>query len=611
MPFLPLPSPHPANYYLLFYLAGFAVAGFLLVREGYIRHYPWRLWLPLVAATLLSLILGTRLIAGSSADWQHLLTHAEWTGPDTRSILGGLLGATLALAALRRLLGFGRHVYDAFALPFLVGLAVQGIGCLLTGCCFGTAAPESFGVCYAPGTLPFLTQVAQGKLAATAALSLPIHAAQVYQIILCLLIAGLLRLPRCRAQAPGQQFIQALLLYAAGRFGLEFLRDAAGDVVGSTTWHGLKQVQWLLLVVVIALTAVTIWRSQFKVREREQLLAQPSSWRPRLLLGLLLLATALLGPSWLTGPEQLVVKSLLLACLLLEAASWLRGLAGQVPQLAMLPTLLGFSVLLFTNQAPAPEPRHYTTVSVAGMAGTSEQYLGYPNGCSGSSLPPIKYQQQFKVGSIGIARTIFSGARTFTFGADLSIGRSNFRLQQDDMDIISSLNGSNFRPFQRGYASLYSISPYVELNNRKHIRFGVGAHIGNVAYDYGYEPGKVSPFRFQSLFEVGWLRTIYFHSSINYGLQGLGNGFTTLGLGTGAGQERLRVVGGIAFPNSQYNADFLAREEGELLPFLQASIPIGQRWTLEPFATTNFGSIQDFRLRTSFRLPTRASATKE
>jgi prolipoprotein diacylglyceryltransferase len=605
MPSLVLPSS--PDYYLIFYVAGFAVAGILLTREAYVRQYAWRRWLPLLAGTMLCLILSTRLVAGSGTDWQHLLIHGEWTGPDSRSILGGMLGATLALALLRRVLGFGRDVYDAFALPLFIGLAFQGVGCLLTGCCFGIPTASSVGVCYAPHTLPFLTQVAQGMLPTNAAHSLPVHPAQFYQILLCLLIAGILGLSRRRQPAPGQQFLLAILLYAAGRFGLEFVRDSAGDVLGSPLWHDLKQVQWFLLLAVSSL--VGLWLYRGRSIYQPSIPALLGHWRPRLVLGGLLLITALLSTSWLTVPEQVVVKSLLLASLVLEAGLWLRGQSGRSPQLVGLPVLLGGVLLLLTSQAPAPNSRRYTTISAGGLAGTSEQYFGYPYGCSGTQRPTSTYRQQFAMGTVGVARTWpLMRASTVTVGANVGVGRSNFRPQQDTIYVGNYSSNFDYKPFERGHAQLLSFSPYIEVAHPKYVRIGLGFHLGDVAYDYVYKPGIASHTRMQFLTEVGLLNIAYVHTSINYGLQGLGNGFSTLGLGTGAGTERFRLVGGVAIANSENNAGLFDRTDGHAFPFLQAQIPVGEHWTLEPFAATNFSNIQSFQLQANFRLPSRAPA---
>ncbi len=139
-------SPDPAvPWYGVFYLAGFGVAGALLLQARARLGVPWRPWLLLIAGTVLALVLGTRLGAGATGG---------------RSVLTGLLVAVPVLAGLRRLLGLNRHAADAFAGPLLLGLAVQNVGCLLAGCCFGHVA--GWGVCYGPDTAVFNWQVVAG-----------------------------------------------------------------------------------------------------------------------------------------------------------------------------------------------------------------------------------------------------------------------------------------------------------------------------------------------------------------------------------------------------------------------------------------------------------------
>lgn len=123
--------PAPAHdYYAGFYVAGFAVAGALLLRAGHRRGYARLPWLLLVTGASLLLIIGTKVAALPAAAWWAGLLGSAAEG---RSILGGLVGVALGVAGLRRALGFGRDAYDAFAGPLLLGLAVQGGGCLLTG----------------------------------------------------------------------------------------------------------------------------------------------------------------------------------------------------------------------------------------------------------------------------------------------------------------------------------------------------------------------------------------------------------------------------------------------------------------------------------------------
>ncbi|UOQ50831.1 prolipoprotein diacylglyceryl transferase [Hymenobacter cellulosivorans] len=614
-----LPSPLAHDYYSLFYLLGFAVAGALLVWEGWRRQYPLRPWLLVVAGSSLLLIVGTKLITLSGPDWQHLWQHGLSQSQGQRSVLGGLVGATLALAGLRRWLGFGRGIFDAFALPFIIGLAVQGVGCLLTGCCFGTAAPEHlpWAVAYAPGTLAFLLQVDQGLLPAGAAHSLALHPAQLYQLLLCLGIAGVLFGTRHRPWPAGVRFLLMLGLYAAGRFGLEFWRAPLGDVVGAGSWHGLKPVQLALLLAAGALLGYCAWvvhRPRAATMPTEVV---PASQPARTLAGAvaLLTLTAALGPQWLALPEQLVVKALLLPVVVLELGLLLLpSLTGRA-QLTLRAGLAALFMLL-TSQVPAPPdsagatPRQaYTTISVGGTVGSSTQFYESPDyGCSGTTYPVSKYRQRYTVGSLGVARTLpVRRNGTLTLGLNASFGRSQFQPLQDTIVLVNGRGDFNTRPFEQGHARLYAFSPYVELAHPRYLRLGLGMHLGDVAYDQVYKPGKLIRSRGQFVFEIGKFSVLYFHSSLNYGLLGLGDGTSTVGIGSGFGQKNFRLAGGWALINSQWSGlDNAHPESKTTLGFIHSSMLLHQRWEIEPVFVTNLADVYRFSLQTRYRLPSRA-----
>ncbi|TGE14064.1 prolipoprotein diacylglyceryl transferase family protein [Hymenobacter elongatus] len=606
----------PPNPYLLFYLLGFALAALLLLWECHRRRYALRPWLLLVAGSVLLLILGTKLITLSWLDWQHLLQPAAGHGTAQRSVLGGMLGAVVGIAVLRRWLGFGRDVFDAFALPFVLGLAVQGVGCWLVGCCFGVATTGPGAVVYAPGTLPFLAQVAQGHIPATAAHTLPLHAVQLYQILLCLGIGAVLGLTRRQPWPAGSRLVLTFGLYAAGRFGLEFWRDPLGDVLGAGDWLGLKPVQVALLLAASGLLGYFF----HSIRHKPAFgtcAALPTAPPRRNLLGAVALlgVTALLGPQWLTLPEQLVVKSLLLPLLVVEVGLLLlHSTAGQ--RLTGLPLGLAALCLLLTSQAPAPPDstsnkasRTYTSISVGGLTGRSKQYYESPDyGCSGTTFPISTYQQRYAVGSVGVARTMPVGRHgTLTLALDASRGRSLFRPLQDTIILLRGTPNLNLKPYQ-GRASLYAVSPYIELANPNYFRLGLGLHMGAVAYDHLYEPRALTTVTPQFLFEIGKFSTLYFHLSTHYGLQGLADGTTTVGVGSGFGLSTFRLAGGFASVNSKTKGgDGAHFEKGFALAFLRANLLLNQRWTLEPYATTNFNDVYQLSLQTRYRLPSRKS----
>ncbi|TVT39416.1 hypothetical protein FNT36_17345 [Hymenobacter setariae] len=621
--------------YALFYLLGFGLAGALLVGHGWRRQYTWQPWLLLVAGTVLAFIAGTRVAAGSGADWHALLTHGHWgTGaPLGRTALGGIAAAVLALAGLRRWLGFGREAADAFALPLMLGLAVQGLGCLLVGCCYGTllGAGPGLGICYLAGTEPWLAQVAQGALPPTAAVSLPVQAVPVYQIALCLALgAGLLAGRRTLAQRPGLTFALALGLFALGRLGLEYLRAPLGDVMGSGFWHGLKPVQWGLAAAALGLLATARHRLN-PAKSAAPLQPVPNRPLPNLLLLLaLLVLPPWLLPGQLTVAEALVLRALLLPVLALETWRWVRALrvAGPLPA-----ALLGVGFGLM-SQAPAPasrfsEPDKSLTISGGGLVGSNYQLYQDYTTCSTpradiTSFPG--YHQRYGGGAPGVAYSQRLGAahnRRLTVGFNGFLGSTSFdppagqlRLGGTRGDSAYLLNGATSR-------RLRNLNPYVEYTTigqraygkaqqHSYLRLGLGMHLSRErAYDYATEPLLEREVRPGFLIEYGAAHLLWLHVSNYYGTDAVGNGLFRMGLGTSFGHERLTVLGGATIansntPNDNWFSIILFGQPSYTAPggyFLQARWQATPSWLVEGGATSNFNDISQFTLGTRYRLP--------
>ncbi len=78
-------------------------------------------------------------------------TLAHWNDPAYllagKTIVGALLGGTLAVEFMKRRAGIHRRTGDLFALPLAIGIAIGRIGCLLAG-----KQDDTYGL---PTTLPW------------------------------------------------------------------------------------------------------------------------------------------------------------------------------------------------------------------------------------------------------------------------------------------------------------------------------------------------------------------------------------------------------------------------------------------------------------------------
>lgn len=162
------------------------------------------------------------------------------------SVVGFGAVSVLAYSLLTRV-SFARLV-DVMAVPTLVMIALQRVGCFLAGCCWGdlSAHPDLFAlaVSYPPESLPYNYQVFIGLLPAGAGSSLPVYPVQLYELVL--VVGAALALGRMPAgsSAPGAIALWCTIAYGLIRTGTEFLR---GDVV--TSWMSLTSVQWQCLLI--------------------------------------------------------------------------------------------------------------------------------------------------------------------------------------------------------------------------------------------------------------------------------------------------------------------------------------------------------------------------
>lgn len=159
-----------------------------------------------------------------------------WAGGLT--YYGGFLGATaVAVVLLKRdRFPFWKAAdMGGFAIP--LGLAFGRMGCLLAGCCFGARCTLPWALSFPPGSPASEAQAKAHELANVHKWSLPVHPTQIYESALSLAIAALLFfVVHPRKRYDGQVFVGFVVLYAVGRFLLEFLRsDDRGGLFGLST----------------------------------------------------------------------------------------------------------------------------------------------------------------------------------------------------------------------------------------------------------------------------------------------------------------------------------------------------------------------------------------
>jgi phosphatidylglycerol:prolipoprotein diacylglycerol transferase len=141
-----------------------------------------------------------------------------------KTIIGGLLGATVAVEWVKRRSGITRRTGDIFAIPIVTALAVGRIGCFLGGLpdnTYGTATTLPWGVDFGDGTHR--------------------HPTQLYEVLFLVSLAIWLRRPMYRE---GDRYRRFLMAYLAFRLAIDFLKPGV-------SFAGLTCLQWACAIAIL------------------------------------------------------------------------------------------------------------------------------------------------------------------------------------------------------------------------------------------------------------------------------------------------------------------------------------------------------------------------
>lgn len=189
--------------------------------------------------------------------WSYYMANpTEIIGSAGLALYGTILGALLAVWIYMRVKRFPfpglSGVGDAVAVAAPLAQAIGRLGCTLNGCCFGKLSPfDSFpgAVVYSPrDTIPHQYW------------GVPLYPTQIYFLVWNLLVFAIIWKLRGRLKPQGSLFFLYLCLYAAGDFGLRFLRYADTSYL----W-GLQQGQLIsLAILVVAVPWLIIRMRRFR-----------------------------------------------------------------------------------------------------------------------------------------------------------------------------------------------------------------------------------------------------------------------------------------------------------------------------------------------------------
>ncbi len=143
-------------------------------------------------------------------------------------------------------------VFDAYSPGIALGLGIGRLGCFAAGCDYGKPTTTILGVVF---TNPIANQVSGTPL------GVKIHPTQLYESLACVVIFAVLMVLYRRKTFDGQVFAIYLALYAAARFGIEFLR---GDQDRGFLFGEMLSTSQFIAILAVIVAAVLYWRRHGK-----------------------------------------------------------------------------------------------------------------------------------------------------------------------------------------------------------------------------------------------------------------------------------------------------------------------------------------------------------
>ncbi|MGE5316856.1 MAG: prolipoprotein diacylglyceryl transferase family protein [Chloroflexota bacterium] len=210
------------------------LASFILIFSGYLRKGLrsgtsfTSLWLIFVTGMVLFRT-GIYLFPMSASEIRDFLINGRIAEQGEKSIIGGVLGVIgflIAIAWLKERIS----VLQGIAVPLILALSLQNIGCLMAGCCHGTATDLLWGITY-PGHLH------------------AVHPVQLLLFIATMLVAAITYRSQSYFKSPVSPLFFGLSLFFLAKMLTEFLRDPVTDHSLGYVVFGLKAIQWIQLMV--------------------------------------------------------------------------------------------------------------------------------------------------------------------------------------------------------------------------------------------------------------------------------------------------------------------------------------------------------------------------
>lgn len=495
--------------YELFYQLSFLVGFIFLIHFGLKHKYPFSTWIVLIAFTRISFVIGTKISGTDLGSWDSFFTTLRFPESHNKTLYTGIIVGLLALLLAKKFLRFRKPISDAYALILPLGLAIQRLGCLIYGCCFGTAS-YIFGICYGENTPAFHHHLAQSIIPASASETVLIHPVQLYYIIgsLVSFILVLRYLKSWKSSGSSMWFSLALIGFT--RFVADFFRDPATYTTMGIEWYGLKLIQWACLgFMLICLSILWFREYYYKVEPPESENERIALARPAALL-LVTLILLFFSRGWYNFSESFAINIVLLVGAVHLAFNFFRHYFHS--HLGLRQAIVLTSIFLLLSLSILAQDQSDDTPRVSRGVG-----MGF---ASGSIYEPTICGPDY---------------RTNLHGVNVEYSYSKMLREDRNRKLTTKFQLARRNTFESQFPDIGSESFHGNAGiwydeSYKYFGFGVGGAYGNYSNVFFSTDGRTGiPLPYLSL-RFGRMRTYYFDISVLHpDLYVFGNPFISAG----------------------------------------------------------------------------------
>jgi phosphatidylglycerol:prolipoprotein diacylglycerol transferase len=456
---------HPQFFYDLFYQLSFLVVILIFLIEGSRRNLPWISLLLVAVTTRFFVITGSKLAGINADDVNFFIQHFSFPPEHAKNMAGALFFGLIGLGLSKLILRIKYPVLDVFAIATPFGMAIQRIGCLLAGCCFGNETSSPWGIQYGTNSPAFFHQFYSGRLNFANELSLHIHPIPIYLIISSLLIGIVLLRFRNYWKRPGNLAFSGLALILVSWFVIEFFRDplSNGTFLGAT-FFGLKRIQVIYLTLISVLIMIIFYREKLVVQRTIQIQENHPIHNSLYLVGLigLIIATR----NWFTPIEFSVLLFVLIPASVGVLVQVVRHFY-TVQVRTTVAFLILISFIIMGQTLPEKEKTIYQSLKLGYSGGNFDNYhdIGTGTGCDRNSQSQ-DFHQKYRLMGVGYSITEEQNKQLLEYGINGYFG-SHTELA------LTSRNETNHM--------FAGINPFIKYDI-KWWGIGGGLHIGDLSY---------------------------------------------------------------------------------------------------------------------------------